>query len=187
MTSTMLPLGTKAPDFALPDVISGRTISLSDFAGIGALLVMFICEHCPFVKHVRAGLVELAEDYEDADIGIVAINANDAERYPDDAPEAMAAGARAHGFIFPYLHDGSQAVARAYTAACTPDFFLFDGDRVLVYRGRLDESRPNGDLPVTGVDLRAAIDAVLAGEAPSAEQYPPMGCGIKWKPGNEPG
>ncbi|MDX1691325.1 MAG: thioredoxin family protein [Acidimicrobiia bacterium] len=185
-TSTMLPLGTKAPDFSLPDTISGRTISLSDFEGVGALLVMFICEHCPYVKHIRQGLVDLGEDYDDEDIGIVAISSNDVDQYPDDAPEKMAEGARADGFVFPYLYDESQQVAKAYTAACTPDFFLFDADRALVYRGRFDESRPNSDTPVTGADLRAAIDAVLAGDDPGDPQYPSMGCGIKWKPGNEP-
>ncbi len=159
---------------------------LADFAGKEALLVMFICNHCPYVQHVRAGLAKLGEDYADEDIAIVAISANDPVAYPDDAPERLAAEAKRAGYRFPYLFDETQEVARAYTAACTPDFFLFNRQRELVYRGQFDSSRPGNGVPVTGEDLRAAIDAVLTGEAVSAEQRPSMGCGIKWRPGNEP-
>ncbi|HUG74299.1 MAG TPA: thioredoxin family protein [Acidimicrobiia bacterium] len=185
-TSTMLPLGTTAPPFSLPDTVSGRTVSLDDYAGNKALLVMFICNHCPFVKHVRDGLAALGRDYAGADVGIVAISSNDPTDHPDDSPEAMAAEAREAGYVFPYLYDETQEVAKAYTAICTPDFFLFGPDRTLVYRGRMDESRPNMPLPVTGEELRAAIDAVLADEPVSEDQYPSMGCTIKWLPGNAP-
>jgi peroxiredoxin len=181
----MLPLGTPAPDFTLPDTVTGDTVSLADI-GERALLVMFICNHCPYVVHVREGLLAMARDYVDADVAFVAVSSNDAERYPDDAPEKLAEIAAEFGYPFPYLYDETQAVAAAYTAICTPDFFLFGPDRTLAYRGRMDGSRPNTDVPVTGADLRAAIDAVLAGEEPATEQYPSMGCGIKWKPGNEP-
>jgi peroxiredoxin len=186
VTSTMLPLGTKAPDFTLPDVVSGSNVSLADYASDRALLVMFICNHCPYVKHVRHALAELGRDYADASIGIVAISANDVEAYPDDSPEMMKAEAREVGYTFPYLYDEDQSVAAAYTAMCTPDFFLFGPDRSLVYRGRFDETRPNSIGKATGAELRAAIDAVLAGELPSEEQYPSMGCSIKWKDGNTP-
>lgn len=182
----MLALGTIAPDFQLPDVVSGQTISLSTFADKKALLVMFICRHCPYVKHVQEELAKLGRDYKDTDLGIVAISANDAANYPDDAPESLKAMATELGFTFPFCYDESQETAKAYTAACTPDFFLFDGDRKLVYRGQLDDSRPQNGLPVTGKDLRAAIDAVLAGQPPSEDQKPSLGCNIKWKPGNEP-
>jgi peroxiredoxin len=188
----MLPLGTPAPTFSLPDVTSNRTVSLSDFANKDALLVMFICAHCPYVVHVQPELTRLARDYSDKSVGIVAITSNDAEQYPQDAPAPTAAMARASGFSFPVLCDASQAVAKAYTAACTPDFFLFDGERELVYRGQLDSSRPgrSADRPgageLNGADLRAAIDAVLAGEPVNPDQRPSIGCNIKWKPGNEP-
>ncbi|MEX2323073.1 MAG: thioredoxin family protein [Acidimicrobiia bacterium] len=185
-TSTMLPLGTTAPPFSLPDTVSGRTVSLDDYADNKALLVMFICNHCPYVKHVRDGLAALGRDYAGADIGIVAISPNDPTEHPDDSPEAMAAEAKDAGYVFPYLYDEPQEVAKAYTAICTPDFFLFGPDRTLVYRGRMDESRPNMPLPVTGEELRAAIDAVLADESVAEEQYPSMGCSIKWRPGNAP-
>ena len=186
-SSTMLlEFGTKAPDFALPDVISGRTISLSTFAGKQALLVMFICRHCPYVVHVREELARLGRDYADKDIGIVAISANDAAAYPDDAPEQLRAMAQGLGFAFPFCYDETQEVAKAYTAACTPDFFLFDADRKLVYRGQLDDSRPGNGKPLTGKDLRAAIDAVLAGKPVSPAQKPSMGCNIKWRSGHEP-
>jgi peroxiredoxin len=185
-TSTMLPLGTTAPPFSLPDTVSGRTVSLDDYADNKALLVMFICNHCPYVKHVRHGLAALGRDYAAADIGIVAISPNDPADHPDDSPEAMAAEAKDAGYVFPYLYDESQDVAKAYTAICTPDFFLFGPARTLVYRGRMDESRPNMPLPVTGEELRAAIDAVLADEPLAEEQYPSMGCSIKWRPGNAP-
>ncbi len=184
--STMLPLGTKAPDFQLPDVVSGETISLSTNAGKKALLVMFICRHCPFVKHIKDELAQLGKDYVNRDVGIVAISSNDASNYPDDAPEQLKAMAIELGLPFPVCYDESQETANAYTAACTPDFFLFDAEQRLVYRGQLDDSRPSNGKPVTGEDLRAALDAVLAGQPVNSEQKPSIGCNIKWKPGNEP-
>jgi peroxiredoxin len=185
VSSTMLPLGTGAPDFSLPDVTSGGTISLGDLTA-SALVVMFICNHCPYVKHVQSGLAAFGADYADADVDIVAISSNDAGDYPDDAPERLAEIARQLGYSFPVLFDESQEVAKAFTAACTPDFFVFDASRSLVYRGQFDASRPNSGIPVTGADLRAAIDAVLAGESPGEDQRPSMGCSIKWRAGNEP-
>lgn len=186
VTSTMLPLGTEAPEFNLVDTVSGDKFSLGDYAEKKALLVMFISNHCPYVKHVRGELARLGADYHDSDLGIVAICSNDVDNYPDDSPEAMKAEAETHGYPFPYLFDEDQSVAAAYRAMCTPDFFLFDGDRNLVYRGRLDESRPDSGIPVSGRELRAAIEAVLAdGEVPT-DQHPSMGCSIKWKPGNAP-
>ncbi len=182
----MLALGTPAPDFALPDVVSGKTVSLSTFANKQALLVMFICQHCPYVKHVKEELAKIGQDYQQSGLGIVAISANDVANYPDDSPQKLKEMAIALNFTFPFCYDESQETARAYTAACTPDFFLFDGDRKLVYRGQLDDSRPGNGLPVTGKDLRTAINAALAGEAISPEQKPSIGCNIKWKPGNEP-
>ena len=184
--STMLALGTKAPDFELPDVVTGRTVSIRDFDGERALLVMFICRHCPYVRHVRSELARLGRDFADSELAIVAISANDPDGYPEDAPESLAAEAREAGYAFPYLFDETQEVAKAYTAACTPDFFLFDADRALVYRGQLDDSRPSNGLPVTGEDLRAAIDAVLSGGPVAQEQRASIGCGIKWRAGNEP-
>ena len=184
--STMLPLGTLAPDFQLPDVVSGDTISLSTFAGKQALLVMFICQHCPFVKHVKTELAQLGKDYINQNVGIVAISANDINNYPDDAPEKLKAMAVELDLSFPVCYDASQETAKAYTAACTPDFFLFDAAQKLVYRGQLDDSRPSNGKPVTGADLRAAIDAVLASRPVPTEQQPSVGCNIKWKPGNEP-
>ncbi|MBD2385823.1 thioredoxin family protein [Cylindrospermum sp. FACHB-282] len=184
--STMLPLGTKAPDFHLPEVVSGKTISLSTFAGKKALLVMFICRHCPFVKHIQAELALLGTDYGTSDLGMIAISANDAKNHPDDAPESLQVMSTELGFKFPLCYDETQEVAKAYTAACTPDFFLFDSDRQLVYRGQLDDSRPSNDKPVTGADLRAAIEAVLGSKPLISEQKPSIGCNIKWKPGNEP-
>lgn len=184
--STMIELGTPAPDFALPDVASGRTVRLADFAAAPALLVAFICNHCPYVKHIRAGFVAFAREYQPKGLAIVAISANDPAAYPDDAPAAMAREAAAAGFTFPYLYDETQATARAFNAICTPDFFLFDRAHRLAYRGRFDASRPGADVPVTGADLRAAADAVLAGRAAPAEQHPSMGCSIKWKPGHAP-
>lgn len=184
--STMLPLGTKAPDFRRPDVKSGQTISLETFADKKALLVMFICRHCPFVKHIQKELANIGKDYYNQDVGIVAISANDVGSHPDDAPEKLKQMTEEVGFSFPFCYDESQEVAKAYTAACTPDFFLFDRDRNLVYRGQLDDSRPGNELPVTGKDLRAAIDAVLAGNPVPSDQKPSIGCNIKWKPGNEP-
>ncbi|PPS40703.1 thioredoxin family protein [Chroococcidiopsis sp. TS-821] len=183
--STMLPLGTQAPNFELPDVVSGQTISLSSFAG-KPLLVMFICQHCPFVKHVKSELANIGKDYAASNLGIVAISSNDINKYPDDAPEQLKVMAEEAGFLFPICFDESQEVAKAYTAACTPDFFLFDADHKLVYRGQLDDSRPSNGIPVTGKDLRAAIDATLSGKSVNFDQKPSIGCNIKWKPGNEP-
>lgn len=183
--STMLELGTPAPDFTLPDTVSGKTVSRTDYAG-KALLVMFICTHCPFVKHVEDELARIGKDYADKDLGIVAVCANDADKYPDDRPEKLKEQAERAGFNFPYLYDESQQVSKAYTAACTPDFFLFDADHKLAYRGQLDDSRPKSDVPVSGQDLRAAIDALIAGKPVARQQKPSMGCNIKWKPGNEP-
>jgi peroxiredoxin len=185
-TSTMLPLGTEAPDFSLADVVSGRTVTLSDFEHEDALLVMFICRHCPYVKHVRAEIARLARDHDASGLGIVGISPNDPDAYPEDAPENLAADAVEAGYVFPYLFDETQEVAKAYTAACTPDFFLFDRDRRLVYRGQLDASRPGNGVPVTGEALRSAIDAVLGGRPVAEEQRPSVGCSIKWRPGNEP-
>ena len=187
VTSTMLPLGTTAPKIDLPDTATGDMVSVDDFADAKGLLVMFICNHCPYVQHIRHGLVELGNDYANDDLGIVAISSNDPAAYPTDAPEEMAREAREFGYRFPYLYDESQEVAKAYTAMCTPDFFLFGRERTLVYRGRFDEARPNTIGKVTGADLRLAIDAVLNDEPVSEEQFPSMGCSIKWKPGNEPG
>jgi len=184
--STMLPLGTKAPDFQLLDVVSGKMISLSTFAGKKALLVMFICKHCPFVKHVQKELAQIGKDYVNRDLGIVAISSNDVNNYPDDAPEQLKAMAQELAFTFPLCYDESQEIAKAYTAACTPDFFLFNADQRLVYRGQLDDSRPSNGKPVTGKDLRAALDAVLVGQPVNSEQKPSVGCNIKWKPSNEP-
>ncbi|MBI3318799.1 MAG: thioredoxin family protein [Candidatus Omnitrophica bacterium] len=185
--STMiLPLGAKAPDFELKDAVSGKTISLSTFSGKKALLVMFICRHCPYVVHVKEELARLGRDYAPKEAGIVAISANDAKGTPDDAPEKLKEMAGELKFSFPFCHDETQEVAKAFTAACTPDFFLFDGERKLVYRGQLDDSRPGNGKPVTGKELRAALEAVLAGSPVSPHQMPSMGCNIKWKPGSEP-
>lgn len=183
--STMLPLGTTAPEFELPDVVSGKTISLATFADSKALLVMFICQHCPFVRHVKSELARIGRDYRDR-LGIVAISANDVANYPDDSPEKLKQMAEEYDFNFPVCYDESQEVSKAYTAACTPDFFLFDKSHRLVYRGQLDDSRPSTDIPVTGRDLRLAIDAVLRDKEIDPEQKPSIGCNIKWKPGNEP-
>jgi peroxiredoxin len=184
--STMLPLGTTAVDFKLPDVVSGKTYSLKDFANKKALLVMFICQHCPYIQHIKKELAKLGRDYAAKDIGIVGISSNDADNYPDDSPKELAKFAKAEGFTFPLLYDESQDTAKLYTAACTPDLFLFDKERKLVYRGQLDDSRPSNGKPVTGKDLRAAIDAVLSDKPVSKDQRPATGCNIKWKPGNEP-
>lgn len=183
--STMMPLGTVAPPFALPDT-EGRVVSLDDFKDAPAVLVMFMCNHCPYVKHVRQELARFCQEYQDKGVGIVGINSNDTDKYPEDSPENMKAEKAAVGYTFPYLFDEMQQVARDYQAACTPDFFLFGPDRRLVYRGQFDNSRPGSDKPVTGADLRAAVDAVLAGKPVSDQQIPSAGCNIKWKPGNEP-
>ena len=182
--STMdLPLGGKAPDFSLPN-IDGKTVSLKDFAD-PALLVMFICNHCPYVKHLQAHLPQLVKEYQAKGVAAVGINSNDVARYPDDSPDKMLQTANQYGFTFPYLFDEAQDIAKAYRAACTPDFFLFDKERKLIYRGQYDDSRPKNDIPVTGKDLRAALDAALAGRS-IPDQKPSIGCSIKWKPGNEP-
>jgi len=183
--STMLPLGTTAPDFRLRDT-NGKTVTLSEFKDKPALLVIFMCNHCPYVKHIRQGLAQMARDYLPRGAGIVGINSNDAANYPDDSPAKMAEEVKSAGYTFPYLYDESQAVAKAYRAACTPDIFLFDRGRRLVYRGQFDSSRPGNGVPVTGKDLRTALDAVLAGKPTSTLQAPSIGCNIKWKAGNEP-
>lgn len=183
--STMLELGTRAPNFALPDT-DGKVVALADHRAAPALLVMFICNHCPFVKHVRAELARIGRDYSPRGVAIFAISSNDAQQYPADGPDGIREEKRAAGYTFPYLYDEDQEVAKAYRAACTPDFFLFDAERKLVYRGQLDDSRPSNGLPVTGRDLRDALDAVLAGRPVPADQMPSIGCNTKWKPGNEP-
>jgi peroxiredoxin len=177
----MLPLGTKAPDFSLPDTVSGKTVSLEDVQTDKGLVVMFLCNHCPYVIHVNPEIVRLSKEYMDKGIGFVGISSNDAEKYPEDAPDKMKEVAEQLGYPFPYLYDETQEVARIYDAACTPDFYVFDKDLKLVYRGRIDDSRPKNDHPLTGKDLRDALDAVLAGEAVSEVQYPSGGCNIKWK------
>ncbi len=184
--STMLPLGTPAPAFSLPEPATGRAAALADFQNAPALLVIFMCNHCPFVKHIREGLIQFARDYQARGLAIVAINANDVANHPGDSPENMAEEARTFGYSFPYLYDETQAVAKAYRAACTPDFFLFDANRKLVYRGQFDGSRPGNAIPVTGADLRAAADAALASQPALPGQKPSIGCNIKWKAGNEP-
>jgi peroxiredoxin len=183
--SIMLPLGTAAPEFALPDT-TGKTVSLADFGDSPALLVMFICNHCPYVKHVAAGLAKLVKEYQALGVAAVGISANDVAEFPEDAPVKMAEEARTRGYTFPYLYDQTQETAKAYRAACTPDFYVFDRQRRLVYRGQMDGSRPNSGVPVTGADLRAALDAVLAGKTVPEKQKPSLGCNIKWIPGNEP-
>ena len=181
----MLPLGTPAPDFTLPEC-RGDSVSLDDFKEKKALLVIFMCNHCPYVKHVADQLKQLSDDYMRRGVGVVAISSNDAEKYPDDSPEAMVREKEERGYQFAYLYDEDQSVALAYHAACTPDFFLFDGNMNLAYRGQLDSSRPNSGVPVTGADLRAALDEVLEGRTPSENQIASLGCNIKWKEGNEP-
>ncbi|MEE8450656.1 MAG: thioredoxin family protein [Thermoguttaceae bacterium] len=183
--STMLPLGTPAPDFSLPDP-HGKSVSLSDFGNAPVLTVVFMCNHCPFVKHLAAGLAELAREYQLRGAAFVGINSNDVDNYPDDSPQKMAEEIERRGYTFPYLYDENQAVAKAYRAACTPDFYVFDQDRNLVYRGQMDSSRPDSGIAVTGEDLRAALDAALAGEPAPEAQRPSIGCNIKWKEGNEP-
>lgn len=183
--STMLPLGSKAPDFSLPDT-DGKTVSLADLAGAPALLVVFLCNHCPYVKHVRHELAKLGKDYQNQGVAVVGISSNDVISHPDDSPQLMAKEKAEVGYTFPYLFDETQEVARAYQAACTPDFYVFDRDQTLVYRGQMDASRPGNGIPVTGADLRKALDAVLAGQPVPSDQRPSIGCNIKWKPGKAP-
>lgn len=179
--STMIPLESAAPDFALPEPATGETVALGDVAGAPALVVTFLANHCPYVQHVAAGLATLGRELAERGVAMIAIASSDLERYPQDGPDRMPGEAARHGWTFPYLFDGSQDVARAYSAACTPDTFVFDGDRQLVYRGQLDGARPRNDLPVTCTDVRDAVSAVLAGEPVRAEQLPSLGCGIKWR------
>ena len=187
VASTMLALGTEAPDFSLPEPATGETVSLSRFEGARGVLVVFLSNHCPFVKHLADHFAGLTAEYQARGVAVVGINANDVANYPDDSPEKMVDEVAKRGYTFPYLFDESQEVAKAYRAACTPDFFLFDADRRLVYRGQYDGSRPSLDVPVTGEDLRAAMEAVLGDGAPAAEQVPSVGCNIKWRAGEEPG
>jgi peroxiredoxin len=184
--STMLPLGTKAPAFSLPNV-DGKTVSLSDFAGKSGLVVMFICNHCPFVKHLRSALAEFGREYQAQGLGVVAISSNDITTHPADSPALMVEEAKSAGYTFPYLYDADQSVAMAYKAACTPDFYVFNREMSLVYRGQFDSSRPSNGQPITGADLRKACDAVLLGQPPLPEQRPSIGCNIKWTAGKEPG
>ncbi|MCL4338560.1 thioredoxin family protein [Patescibacteria group bacterium] len=186
VSSKMVSLGTKAPDFHLPDVTSGKIISLQDFVEKKALLLVFLCGHCPYVIHVKAGLAKLGRDYGDKDLAMVAISSNDPSKHSEDSPESLAQMAKEESFTFPVLYDETQEAAKAYSAACTPDPFLFDENRSLVYRGQLDDSRPGNGIPVTGKDIRNAIDAVLSGREVPTMQKPSIGCSIKWKPGNEP-
>jgi len=179
--SHMISLGTQAPDFTLPDTISGKDLSLGDVVGETATVVMFLCNHCPYVQHLNAGIVALRGDYADKGVGFVAISANDATDYPQDGPDMMTQHAADVGYAFPYLYDASQDVARAYGASCTPDLFIFDGQKNLAYHGRFDTSRPENGEPVTGADFRLALDALIAGDAISSTQYPSVGCSIKWK------
>ena len=183
--STMLELGTRAPDFSLPDTDGGE-VSLESLAGAPGLLVAFICNHCPYVIHLREALAALGKDAQSRGLAVVAISSNDVENYPQDSPELMVEEKASAGYTFPYLYDATQEVAKAYQAACTPDFYLFDGDQRLVYRGQFDSSRPGNEDPITGADIRAAIDALLAGESPAQAQVPSLGCNIKWKAGNAP-
>jgi len=182
----MLELGTAAPDFQLPDVVSGETVTLGSFAGKKGLVVMFLSRHCPYVQHVKHGIAALAKDYAEEPVGFVAISSNDVHDYPADAPALLEEMAEELHFDFPFCYDESQEVAKAYQAACTPDFYLFDENRRLVYRGQMDAARKSNDVPITGVDLRTAIDAVLSGKPVSPEQRPSLGCNIKWRPGSEP-
>jgi peroxiredoxin len=185
VSTMLLPLGAAAPDFALPDT-AGKIVSLADFTGAPAYLVVFMCNHCPYVKHVADALAQLAREYQGRGVAVIGINSNDADSYADDSPAKMAEEVAQRKYTFPYLYDGTQEAAKAYRAACTPDFYVFDRDRKLLYRGQMDDSRPQSGVPVTGKDLRAALDAVLAGRPVGPQQKPSLGCNIKWKPGNEP-
>lgn len=184
--STMLELGVQAPDFSLLNTVDGKTVALSDFAGAPALVVIFMCNHCPFVKHLADDLAAFAKEYQAKGVAVVGISSNEIENFPQDGPQEMAAEAKARGYTFPYLFDETQEVAQAYRAACTPDFYLFDGKQKLAYRGQFDDSRLNSGIEITGKDLRAAVDAVLAGKPAPAEQMPSIGCNIKWTKGAEP-
>jgi peroxiredoxin len=184
--STMMPLGTKTPDFHLPDVVSGKTISLDDFSAKKVLLVIFLCRHCPYVKHVQQELAKLGRDYGLKDVAMVGISSNDTDKYPEDSPSSLREMVLELKLNFPFCFDETQEIAKAFHAACTPEFYVFNGERKLAYRGQLDDSRPKNNIPVTGKDLRAALDAVLKDQPVSAEQRPGIGCNIKWKPGNEP-
>jgi len=186
VNSLMVELGTPAPDFSLPSVTTGENVSLATFADARALLVVFMSNHCPYVRHVESGFAEFAAAYQEQGLGVVAISANDVVNYPEDAPERLVDQIKRAGFTFPYLYDESQEVARAYRAACTPDFFLYDAERRLAYRGQFDDSRPKSTIEVTGESMRAAVEAVLKGEAVSEPHHPSIGCSIKWRPGNEP-
>ncbi len=179
--SNMMPLGTSAPDFCLPDTVSGKEVCLSDVRGEIATVVMFICNHCPFVKHVQDELVRLGQEYPSQGVSLIAVSSNDAVEYPEDSPQSMKALAKSLGYTFPYLYDETQQAARLYDAACTPDFYIFDQALQCVYRGQLDGSRPGNDIPVTGADLRGALDALLAGQEIDPDQTPSVGCNIKWK------
>ena len=179
--SNMIPLGSTAPNFNLPDTVSGQSLQLNDVRGEKGTLIAFICNHCPFVKHINAGLVQLAKDYQEQGFGFVAISSNDVVNYPEDHPDLMTQTAKEEGYTFPYLYDQSQQVAKAYDAACTPDFYVFDAQDTLTYRGQMDDSRPGNGLPVTGADLRAALQAMLEGKTVSEDQKPSIGCNIKWK------
>ena len=183
--STMLDLGARAPDFMLPDA-NGNTIALAEFAGAPATVIVFMCNHCPFVKHLKAELTKFARECQTREVAVIAVNSNDAETHPEDRPEAMIHDIVEFGYVFPYLVDATQETAKAYRAACTPDFFVFDVDLRLVYRGQFDDSRPDNDVMATGRDLRAAVDTVVAGQSPTGDQKPSIGCNIKWVPGNEP-
>jgi len=179
--SNMIPLGSLAPDFSLPDTVSGKDVSLSDIRSDAATVVMFICNHCPFVKHIQAELVRLANDYSTKGVSFAAISSNDVANYPADSPDKMKKDAERLGYSFPYLYDKTQAVAKAYDAACTPDFYIFDKELKLTYRGQLDDSRPGSGIPVDGRDMRTALDAMLSGEPVTADQKPSVGCNIKWR------
>lgn len=183
--STMLALGTRAPDFTLPDAY-GNPVGLAEFAGAPATVIVFMCNHCPYVKHLKTALAEFAHEYQAREVAVIGINSNDAETHPEDGREAMVRDIAAFGYGFPYLIDATQEIAKAYRAACTPDFYVFDAELRLVYRGQFDDSRPESDAPVTGRSLRAAVDTVVAGQTPSGDQKPSIGCNIKWQPGNEP-
>jgi peroxiredoxin len=185
--STMMPLGTKTPDFKLKDVTSGKIVSLEEFSAKKILLVMFLCRHCPYVKHIQKELAKLGRDYHLKKVAMVGISSNDADKYPDDSPASLKVMATELGLNFPLCFDETQEIAKSFHAACTPEFYVFNREEKLVYRGQLDDSRPKNNIPVTGKDLRAALDAVLNDQPVSAEQRPGIGCNIKWKPGNEPG